>query len=136
MTKSSTFKVENPTYTHVFPEPFTVLGEQVTELPIRKPNGLDMIEVGTPVIYDSATGKAELDIPKCYEMVSRLSAMPTKILLSVDTGEMLDLFWMVASFFMRGRQALLPALEKQKAELLARADSREPSPEGSIQGSL
>ena len=122
MSMSSKFKVENPTYTHTFPEPFTVLGEQVTELPIRKPNGLDMIEVGTPVIFDSATGKAELDIPKCYEMVSRLSTMPTKTLLTIDPGEMLDLFWMIASFFMRGRQALLPALEKQKAELLAQVD--------------
>ncbi len=135
MTKSTTFKVENPVYTHTFPEPFKVMDEMVTELPIRKPTGLDMIEVGSPVKFDSATGDADLDIPKSYAMLSHLSNMPQKILLGIDTGEILDLFWMQASFFMRGRQALLPALEKQRAELLAQPASLELSPEGSTQAS-
>ncbi len=104
MSKSTTWTVKDPVYVHHFSQPFKAMDEQVDELPIRKPNGLDMIEVGTPVLYDSYTGKAELDIPKCYAMISRLSNMPEKILLSIDPGEMLDFFWMAASFFMMGRQ--------------------------------
>ena len=121
MTKSAVFTVKDPVYTHLFPEPFALLQEQIDELPIRKPSGLDMLEVGSPVVYDSITGKAELDIPKCYAMTSRLSAMPEKALLGIDAGEMLDLFWLIASFFMKGRQAYLPALEKQKAASLGSA---------------
>ncbi len=135
MSRSTVFKVENPTYVHVFPEPFTILEESVTELPIRKPTGLDMIEAGSPVVFDSTTGKAELDIPKCYTMTARLSGVPERALLAIDAGEMLDLFWLVASFFMKGRQTLLPAIERQKAALLARAASPEPSPDASIQAS-
>lgn len=132
MTKSTVFLVENPVYTHVFPEPFTLLEEQVDELPIRKPTGLDMLEGGSPVIYDPNTGEAELDIPKCYAMTARLAGVPQRVLLGIDVGEMIDLFWLVASFFMKGRQTILPAIEKQKAERRARAASPEPSPESTI----
>jgi hypothetical protein len=131
MTKSTAFTVKDPVYTHLFPEPFTVLDERVDELPIRKPTGMDMIEVGSPVAFDSNTGKAELDIPKCYAMTARLSGMPERALLGIDVGEMQDLFWLVASFFMKGRQTLLPAIEKRKAASLEQPGSPEPSPDGS-----
>lgn len=131
MSRSTVFKVDNPAYVHVFPEPFRLLDESVDELPIRKPTGLDMIEAGSPVVFDSTTGKAELDIPKCYTMTARLSGVPERVLLGIDTGEMLDLFWLVASFFMKGRQTLLPAIERQKAASLAQAGSLEPSPDAS-----
>ena len=133
MARSSTFTVKDPVYVHTFPESFEAKKEQIDELPIRKPNGLDMLEIGSPVVFDSDSGKAELDIPKCYAMTERLSAMPMKILLSIDPGEMHDLFWLIASFFMRGRQAYLPALERRKAELTNLPDSLEPSPEGSTE---
>lgn len=135
MAKSTTFTVKDPVYTHAFPEPFAVLDERVDELPIRKPTGLDMIEIGSPVTFDSMTGKAELDLPKCYAMTARLSGMPERALLGIDVGEMQDLFWLVASFFMKGRQALLPAIEKSKAELAERAASPAPSPDVSTPAS-
>lgn len=117
MTKPTILPVENPVYTHVFPVSFTMGKTEVDELPIRAPTGLDLMQVGTPVLYDSDTGKADLDIPRCYAMTSRLSNIPENVLYRIDTAEMLNLFWLIASFFMRGRQMLLPALEKQKAEL-------------------
>ena len=76
MPRSTVWTVKDPVYVHQFSLPFTAKDEEVNELPIRKPNGLDMMEVGTPVVFDSNTGKAELDIPRCYAMVSRLSNMP------------------------------------------------------------
>lgn len=136
MARSSTFTVKDPVYVHTFPEPFEAKKEQVDELPIRKPNGLDMLEIGSPVIFDSDSGKAELDIAKSYAMTERLSGMPMKILLSIDPGEMHDLFWLIASFFMRGRQAYLPALERRKAELTDQPGSPEPSPDASTKASL
>ena len=136
MSKSTMFTVKDPVYTHTFPASFKVMDDMVNELPLRKPTGLDMLEVGTPVKFDSATGEADLDIPKSYAMLARLSNMPEKILLNIDTAEILDLFWMQASFFMRGRQALLPALEKQRAELLASPASLELSPDDSTLASL
>lgn len=135
MAKSTVFVVENPVYTHVFPEPFTLLEERVDELPIRKPTGLDMLEGGSPVVFDSSTGKAELDLPGCYAMTSRLSGVPQRALLGIDPGEMIDLFWAISSFFIKGRQMTLPEIEKRKAEQRARAASPEPSLENTTQAS-
>ena len=107
--------VEDPIYTHPLSEPVKYGDNLIEEISIRKPNGLDLLHIGSPVIADPTSGKeAQLNFPVVYKLASAMSGLPEKILYNVNTGDMVDLGWKIGSFFIPGWQDLLPAMKKSK----------------------
>ena len=108
--------VDNPVYIHPLTEPLTYGDNAIAEIAIRKPNGRDLLYVGSPIIADPTSGKdARIDFPVAYKLASSLSGIPEKILYDADPADLIDLFWKIGSFFIPGWQDILPAMMKLKA---------------------
>ncbi len=126
--------VSDPVYVHPLAEPISYGSSSVAEIPFRKPNGHDLLFIGSPVIADPTSGKeATLDFPKVLKLAAALSGLPEKVIIDqVDPADIVDIGWKLGSFFIPGWQDLLPAMKRSKeasSEQLEQPDaSHEPTP--------
>lgn len=82
-------------------EPIMAYGEEVTILKIRKPTGLDLIEVGNPVTFYPYTEpvKVEHDMVKVRAMLARLANIPSSSVGNIGARDLVGLAWAISPFF-------------------------------------
>lgn len=83
-------------------EPLLAYGEEVKVLKLRKPTGLDVIEIGNPVAFNPFADpvKIDHDMPKVQKMVARLSNTPSSSISKLGPGDLIGLAWAISPFFM------------------------------------
>lgn len=76
--------------------------ERVKVLKFRKPTGLDLLEIGNPVVFDalSEPPRVEHKTQIMLRMMSRLSDIPYASLAKMDTQDMVTCFWALTPNFM------------------------------------
>lgn len=103
MAKEPTAEDKKPEIAIEFPldEPINAYGQEVTVLKLRKPTGLDLIEIGNPVnFYPYATPvKIEHDMPKVQAMVARLANIPSSSVVRIGVNDLVGLAWAISPFF-------------------------------------
>jgi hypothetical protein len=82
-------------------EPINAYGEELTVLKLRKPTGIDLIEIGNPVnFYPYATPvKIEHDMAKVQAMVARLANIPSSSVARIGPQDLVGLAWAISPFF-------------------------------------
>lgn len=82
-------------------EPIPAYGEQVKILKLRKPNGVDLIQVGNPVAFYPYADpvKVEHDMPKVIAMLARLSGVPSSSIERIGPTDLVGLAWAISPFF-------------------------------------
>lgn len=82
-------------------EPINAYGEEVTTLKLRKPTGLDLIEIGNPVTFYPYADpvKVEHDMPKVQAMVARLANIPSSSVSRIGPRDLVGLAWAISPFF-------------------------------------
>lgn len=92
-----------PEYVIEYPlnEPINAYGKEVTVLKLRKPTGIDLIEVGNPVnFYPYADPvKIEHDMPKVRAMLARLASVPSSSIDRLGPRDLVGLAWAISPFF-------------------------------------
>jgi hypothetical protein len=121
-------KKKKPEIAIEFPldEPINAYGEEVSVLKLRKPTGIDLIEIGNPVnFYPYATPvKIEHDMPKVQAMVARLANIPSSSIAA--SVRMISSAW-------RGLSALFLFRRRRRSHRNAPSIWRSPS--GAIRSS-
>lgn len=82
-------------------KPISAYGEEVKVLKLRKPTGLDLIEIGNPVTWYpyAEPPKVEHDMQKVMKMVARLANIPSSSINKLDTRDLVGLAWLISPFF-------------------------------------
>jgi Phage tail assembly chaperone proteins, E, or 41 or 14 len=86
-------------------EPIKAYNEEVKVLKLRKPNGNDLIQVGSPVIFypHVEPPKIEFDMPKVIAMLARLSNTPSSSIAMIGPQDLTGLAWAISPFFIPGQ---------------------------------
>jgi hypothetical protein len=94
---------EKPEYAIEYPlsEPLKAYGETVSVLKLRKPTGVDLIEVGNPVTFYPYADpvKIEHDMPKVRAMLARLANIPSSSIERLGPRDLVGLAWAISPFF-------------------------------------
>jgi hypothetical protein len=82
-------------------EAITAYGEQVKVLKLRKPNGIDLIQVGNPVTFYPYADpvRVEHDMPRVMAMLARLSNVPSSSIERIEPTDLVGLAWAISPFF-------------------------------------
>jgi hypothetical protein len=82
-------------------EPINAYGAEIKVLKLRKPTGVDLIEIGNPVnFYPYATPvKVEHDMPKVQQMIARLANIPSSSVSRIGPRDLVGLAWAISPFF-------------------------------------
>jgi hypothetical protein len=82
-------------------EPINAYGNKIEVLKLRKPTGVDLIEVGNPVnFYPYADPiKIEHDMPKVRSMLARLANIPSSSIDRIGPRDLVGLAWAISPFF-------------------------------------
>ena len=94
-------KIE-PVQTLKLTKPIKAHGEMVDTLNFRAPTGLDIIEVGNPVILDMSSRPPVIthDARKMAQMIARLAAINGAALADMDPSDFSEACWVLTDFFM------------------------------------
>jgi hypothetical protein len=88
-------------------KPIKSYGETIRIVKMRRPEGMDLIMVGNPVIYypHVEPPRVEHDFEKVVKMVARLSEpkIPTTSLAALDNQDLVGLAWAISPFFIPAR---------------------------------
>jgi hypothetical protein len=82
-------------------EPINAYGEEIKVLKLRKPTGMDLIEIGNPVdFYPYAEPvKVAHDMPKVRAMLARLANIPSSSVARLGPRDLVGLAWAISPFF-------------------------------------
>jgi hypothetical protein len=93
----------------VFPlsKPIKAYGDKITVIKMRRPEGMDLVIVGNPVIYypHVEPARVEHDFEKVVKMVARLSEpkIPSQSIATLDQKDLVGLAWVISPFFIPAR---------------------------------
>ncbi|WP_342106292.1 phage tail assembly protein [Methylobacterium sp. SI9] len=73
---------------------------EVTEIVCRRPTGMDILQVGNPVLFDPGRAQITHDIEKMPLMIFRLSSVTPAVLGKMTSEDLTGLFWAVTRFFL------------------------------------
>jgi Phage tail assembly chaperone proteins, E, or 41 or 14 len=103
MAKQPEKNEEKPDIAFEYPlaQPINAYNEEVSILKIRKPTGIDLIEVGNPVTFYPYADpvKVEHDFPKVRKMVARLANVPSSSVDRISPQDLIGLAWAISPFF-------------------------------------
>ena len=94
---------EDPnTFQYHLKNPIQVFQDEVSTLTLRKPTGLDVIQLGNPVIFfpDSDSPRMEHDFPKMQRMIARLANIPQVSVGLMSAKDLIGLSWEISGFFL------------------------------------
>jgi hypothetical protein len=80
--------------------PISGYGEELTEIKLRRPTGMDLLNIGNPVMIDMQTGNLVFDAPKMTAMIAQLIGVPESAVRNMDTRDWSTAAWKVAPFFL------------------------------------
>lgn len=86
-------------------KPIDAHGEKVSELKLREPTAMDIIEVGNPVRLDGSNNTIFHDDRKMQQMISRLANVPPSSVAQLSTNDFVALAWALTPFFGAGLAA-------------------------------
>ena len=95
-------EVENPVITLALREPIKLADELVTEVKLREPRGIDVIQCGNPVKFNgfSEDYQVAFDEVATVKMLGALSnGLPRKVFERMSTNDFMDCCWAIAPFF-------------------------------------
>lgn len=87
-------------YEHGLETPVMAYGKEESILKFRKPTGLDLMNIGNPVIIDQRTSNITFDEPKMARMMSQLANVPLSTITSLDPQDWTGIAWSLAPFFL------------------------------------
>jgi hypothetical protein len=102
MAKGLIPEVENPAVTIKLREPVKVHDELLTEVKLREPRGLDMIQNGNPVKFNGFSEEYQVafDEVAVVKMLCTLSnGLPRVAFERMNTNDLADCCWAIAPFF-------------------------------------
>ncbi len=107
--------VAAPAVTIDLEKPIQFLGEAITKLALREPNGGDIFRCGNPVIsFDVESGAYEFDEKKAFAMISRLSGIPFEGSLEfMGSDDAVAAFEGLGPFFVRGLRKVMAATRRR-----------------------
>lgn len=95
-------EIENPAVTIKLREPIKLVNELLTEVKLREPRGLDMIQNGNPVKFNGFSEDYQIafDEVAVVKMLCSLSnGLPRKAFERMNTNDFADCCWAIAPFF-------------------------------------
>lgn len=104
-TESSAHAVSDPgTYRLLVPIPVPGKGgmREISEVAVRRPTGMDILQVGNPVIFDPVSDPPRIthDHKRMPDMIFRLTSLTPPVLAKMDPQDLVGLFWHITPFFM------------------------------------
>ena len=93
-------KQERPQFVKVrLSVPIPVMGEMIKELTLRRPTGLDLMEIGMPVVFDQS-GAMVHNYSIVGAMINRLGSIPPGSVQKMDSQDMVKAALKMTGFFM------------------------------------
>lgn len=77
-------------------------GEELSELKLREPTALDIIEVGNPVRLDGTNNTIFHDDRKMQGMIARLAGIPPSSVAQLAPNDFVAMAWALTPFFGAG----------------------------------
>ncbi|RYC29178.1 hypothetical protein D3273_25270 [Lichenibacterium minor] len=102
MAKGLIPEVENPAVTVKLREPIKLLDDLLTEVKLREPRGIDMIQNGNPVKFNGFSEEYQVafDEVAVVKMLCALSnGLPRIAFERMNTNDLSDCCWAIAPFF-------------------------------------
>ena len=102
MAKGLIPEVENPAVTIKLREPVKMLDDMLTEIRLREPRGIDVIQNGNPVKFNGFSEEYQVafDEVAVVKMLCALSnGLPRSAFERMNTNDFADCCWGIAPFF-------------------------------------